>query len=355
MIAPPGLAGVVVADTTVGDLRGEDGFFHYRQHDAVELAARRSYEDVCALLLDGALPRDGSFSAELRSARGVDVDPPVVGSPAAAVRTAVSLLGAAEGMLPVVDLDVAARRRDCVRLIAALPTLVGAVHRRSPVVGRDDLGHGANLLWLLTGEEPDPGVAAALERYLVIALDHGFNTSTFAARVIVSSGADVASAVVGAIGALSGPRHGGAPSRVLDLLDRVSDDDPAGELERLVAGGARVPGFGHRIYRSEDPRATFLRGVASSAGARRYDAALAVERAATELLAPKGLSVNVELWAAVVLDHCGIPRELFTPVFACSRVAGWCANLLEQASDPRVIRPSARYVGPPPPEPVPEV
>ena len=352
MIAPPGLAGVVVADTTVGDLRGDEGFFHYRQHDAVELAARRSFEDVCALLLDGALPRDGSFASELRSARGVDVDVPVVGSPTAAVRTAVSLLGAAEGMRPVTDLDAAARRRDCVRLIAALPTLVGAVHRGSPVVGRDDLGHGANLLWLLTGEEPEPSVAAALERYLVIALDHGFNTSTFAARVIVSSGADVASAVVGAIGALSGPRHGGAPSRVLDLLDQ---DDPLDALDRLVAGGGRVPGFGHRVYRTEDPRATFLRGVASSVGARRHDVAVAVERAATELLAPKGLSVNVELWAAVVLDHCGIPRELFTPVFACSRVAGWCANLLEQAADPRIIRPSARYVGPPPPEPVPEV
>lgn len=350
MIAPPGLAGVVVADTTVGDLRGGEGFFHYRQYDAVALAERRSFEDVCALMLDGALPSDFSFSAELRGVRAIGFDVPVVGSATAAVRTAVSLLGAAEGMRPVVDLDPAARRRDCLRLIAALPTLVAAVHRGSAVAPREDLGHGADLLWLLTEAEPDPAVARALERYLVIALDHGFNTSTFAARVIVSSGADVASAVVGAIGALSGPRHGGAPSRVLALLDGGPP-----ELDRVLAAGGRVPGFGHRVYRTEDPRAVFLREVARSVGAARYDAALEVEAAASARLAPKQLSVNLEFWAAVVLDHCGIPPELFTPVFACARVAGWCANLLEQAADPRIIRPSARYVGPPPPQPVPEV
>jgi citrate synthase len=211
---------------------------------------------------------------------------------------------------------------------------------------------------MLTGEVPDPEVARAVEQYQITTIDHGFNASTFTARVITSTGADVAAAVVGGIGALSGPLHGGAPSRALDLLDDIGT--PANARPYLVDAvqrGEKIMGFGHRVYRTDDPRAVFLRGVAERVGASKIDFAKQVERTVVDVLAElkpgRNLYANVEFYAGVVMDHCGLPRDLFTPTFASSRVIGWCANLLEQAADNRIIRPSARYVGPPPPQPVP--
>ena len=202
-------------------------------------------------------------------------------------------------------------------------------------------------------------MARAIEQYLMLTVDHGFNASTFTARVITSTGADLAAAVVGGIGALSGPLHGGAPSRALDMLDAIGSPDTTDAWVRdAVESGDRIMGFGHRVYKTDDPRSRLLKGVAQRARRRPAEFAVQVEQAVVDTLAElkpgRELYANVEFYAGVVMDRCGLPPELFTPTFASSRVIGWCANILEQAADNRIIRPSARYVGPPPPQPVPD-
>jgi citrate synthase len=265
-------------------------------------------------------------------------------------------------MRPTYDLTVAERRADALRLAAVTPTIVAALHRLArgdePLAPRADLGHAANLLWMCHGVEPAPDVARALDQYLILTMDHGFNASTFTARVITSTGADVAAAVVGALGALSGPLHGGAPSRALDTLDAIGSPDRAPAWIRdAVLRGERIMGFGHAVYRTDDPRSLLLRRVAQGLGGERVDLAVSVERlivdALAELKPGRHLYPNVEFYAGVVMERCGLPQELFTPTFAVSRVVGWTANVLEQADDDRIIRPSARYVGPEPPQPVP--
>jgi citrate synthase len=279
------------------------------------------------------------------------------------VRTAVSLLGAAEGFRPTLDLDHDERRRNALYVCAAVPTLIMAIHRlqrdEEPIAPRADLGYGTNYLWMMAGSEPDPELGRAVEQYQMTTIDHGFNASTFTSRVICSTGADVAAAVVGGIGALSGPLHGGAPSRALDLLDAIGTVENARPyLVDAVSRGERIMGFGHRVYKTDDPRSVFLRGVAERIHAEKIEFAKVVEQTVVDVLAElkpgRNLYANVEFYAGVVMDHCGLPRELFTPTFASSRVIGWCANVLEQAADNRIIRPSARYIGPPPPQPVPD-
>ena len=211
---------------------------------------------------------------------------------------------------------------------------------------------------MLSGVEPDAERARALDQYLVVALDHGFNASTFAARVVASTGADVGSAIVAALGALSGPRHGGAPSRVLDMLDDIGTPDRAEPwITDAVARGERIMGFGHAVYRTADPRSKMLRAVAERLGGPLVDFAVEVEATVERVLADlkpnQRLYANVEFYAAVVMHLCGLPRELFTPTFGVSRIVGWGAQVLEQAQDTAIIRPNARYVGPPPPAPVP--
>jgi len=246
---------------------------------------------------------------------------------------------------------------------AAVPTLIMSLHRLAqglePADPDPELGYGANYLWMLAGEPPDPELARAVEQYQITTIDHGFNASTFTARVVVSTGADVAGSVAAAIAALSGPLHGGAPSRALDLLDAIGTVDNARPyLVDAVTRGERIMGFGHPVYVTDDPRSLFLRSVAERINAAKVDFAKEVERTVVEVLAElkpgRNLYTNVEFYAGVVMDHCGLPRDLFTPTFGSSRVIGWCANLLEQAADNRIIRPSARYVGPPPPQPVPD-
>ncbi|MGQ0433746.1 MAG: citrate synthase [Microthrixaceae bacterium] len=372
--APPGLEGVIVAETSVGDVRGLEGFYHYRQYNAVELAAKLSLEEVWFLLFEGHLPdraeRD-AFAAEIAPLRRVPEG--IVGllpalassskSVMEAVRSAMSMVGASEGYRPTLDIAADERRRNALQMCAVMPSLIMAIHRlqsgQQPIAPRDDLGYGANYLWMLTGEEFDSDKGRAVEQYQMTTIDHGFNASTFTARVICSSGADVAAAVVGAMGALSGPLHGGAPSRALDLLDAIGTAERARPyLIEAVTKGEKIMGFGHRVYKTDDPRSTFLRGVAERIGAEKIDFAKAVEQTVVDVLAElkpgRDLYANVEFYAGVVMDHCGLPRALFTPTFASSRVIGWCANILEQAADNRIIRPSARYVGPPPPEPVPD-
>ena len=199
----------------------------------------------------------------------------------------------------------------------------------------------------------------ALTRYLILTIDHGFNASTFTARVIASTGADMGACIVGAIGALSGPLHGGAPSRALDLLNEIGEADRA---RAVVAGkvtrGERIMGFGHAVYTTTDPRSEMLKETAQGLGGPLADLAVEVEQTVVDVLAElkpgRHLYANVEFYAGVVMALCEVPPEMFTPTFASSRVIGWAANVLEQAEDPKIIRPSARYVGPPPPRPVPE-
>ncbi|CAM5517073.1 citrate synthase/methylcitrate synthase [Streptomyces fumanus] len=366
---PRGLAGVVVTDTEIGDVRGTEGFYHYRQYSAVDLARTRGFEDVWHLLVHGALPdagRSAAFIAETAALRRLPEEvraalPAVAAAgarsgPLAGMRTALSLLGAAHGFRPVYDIDADRRRHDTLVAVAAVPTLITALYRLGrglrPVEPREDLPYAANYLYMLTGEEPDERRARAIEQYLISTIDHGFNASTFTARVIASTGADVAACLAGAVAALSGPLHGGAPSRALDTLDAIGTPDRIDSwIRERVLAGERVMGFGHAVYRTEDPRSRMLREVARGFGGPRVEFAVEVERRVEAILAElkpgRELHTNVEFYAGVVMELCGLPREMFTPTFAAGRVVGWSANILEQAQDSKIIRPAARYVGPP--------
>jgi citrate synthase len=211
---------------------------------------------------------------------------------------------------------------------------------------------------MLSGVDADPRHVRAIEQYLILGIDHGFNASTFVARAVTSTGADLGAAVVAALGSLSGPLHGGSPSRALDTLDAIgSPDDAATWVRDAVAGGQRIMGFGHAVYRTADPRSELLRGVVEDIGGELGRFAIQVEgeveRTLAELKPDRVLRTNIEWYAAVTMDRCGFPRDLFTPTFAAARVVGWCAHALEQHADNRIIRPSSRYIGPPPPQAVP--
>jgi citrate synthase len=369
---PAGLEGVVVAETTVGDVRGQEGFFHYRQYSAVDLAEQRSLEDVWYLMFYGELPgtaASADFAATVRSRRSL---PPGLaallpalaqqGAPLSVLRSAVSVLGAELGWRPTHDLAADELLEQAIGLCAVVPTILATAYRlgqgQAPVPPRADLDFAANYLYMLTGEVPSPAHARAIEQYMILTIDHGFNASTFTARVITSTGADLGSAIVGAIGALSGPLHGGAPSRALDMLDAIGTADRAeAYIRRAVEDGERIMGFGHRVYKTDDPRSLLLRSVMEGLGGPLVTFSQEVERTTVEVLAEmkpgRQLYTNVEFYAGVVMHTCGIPREMFTPTFATGRTIGWSTHVMEQASHNRLIRPAARYVGPPPPQPVP--
>jgi citrate synthase len=368
---PAGLEGVVVAETTVGDVRGREGFFHYRQYSAVELAERRSLEDVWHLLFRGELPDLDASHAFAEAVGRRRVMPPGLstllpalaqrGAPLDVLRTAVSLLGAELGWRPTHDIDTDELYEQALNLCAVVPTILAATHRLAsglePVEPRRDLGVAANYLYMLTGVEPTEQHARAIEQYMILTIDHGFNASTFTARVVTSTGADLGAAVVAAIGALSGPLHGGAPSRALDMLDAIGTADRAeAYIRTAIQNGERIMGFGHRVYKTDDPRSLLLRSVTERLGGPLVNFSQAVERTTVSVLAElkpgRQLYTNVEFYAGVVMHTCGIPREMFTPTFAAGRTIGWSAHVMEQASHNRLIRPAARYVGPPPPQPV---
>ncbi|GAB4006107.1 hypothetical protein GCM10029992_55860 [Glycomyces albus] len=282
-------------------------------------------------------------------------------SPLDGLRTALSAACAARPMRPLLDICDETRLDDALFASAVTPTILTALWRinqgEEPLQPREDLGYAANYLYMMTGEEPSEQSARAVEHYLILTIDHGFNASTFTGRVIASTGADLGAALVGAVGALSGPLHGGAPSRALDALDSIGAADNIdpwirGELE----AGRRIMGFGHNVYKTEDPRSNHLREVADGLDGDIVEFAKTVERRVVEILAEvkpgRKLYTNVEFYAGVVMELAGVPREMFTPTFTTSRVVGWSANILEQAHDTKIIRPRARYVGPPPPQPV---
>jgi citrate synthase len=372
---PPGLRNVVVTETTLGDVRGDEGFYHYRQYSAIDLAKSKSLEDVWFLMFEGHLP-----TAEERDRFAADVAPlrelpeevrtvlPAIATagpafnPLAGLRTALSLLAAVRSLPPLWDADPVRRKADAMLVCAVTPTILAALYRlregQEPLEPRADLTAAANWLYMVTGAEPTAVQAAAIEHYLVATVDHGFNASTFTARVIASSGADVVAAIAGAIGAFSGPLHGGAPDRALASLDEIGTPDRIDAWVRdKVSAGDRIMGFGHAVYRTEDPRSLMLRDIARGLGGDLVDFATTVEQRIVDVLAElkpgRNLYANVEFYAGVVMELCGLPRPMFTPTFTVSRVIGWSANILEQSTDPKIIRPIATYVGPQPPVPVP--
>lgn len=375
IVAPAGLKDVVVADTATGGVRGAEGFYHFRQYSAVELARTRSFEDVCHLMLEGSLPtpeQSAALQARLVEASRLPhgllevlLDVARSGPERASLarlRTAVSHLGAVEGFGPTYGATPEQVRADVLRLVAVVPVVQAAIHRLraglEPLPARPELGAAGSWLWMLTGEEPPEQHRRAVTAYLTSTVDHGFSASTFAARVVTSAGADVASAVCAAIGTFAGPLHGGAPDRALDALDEIGTPDRAREWVReRVAAGERVMGFGHAVYRTTDPRAAMLREVAVGIGGPLVDLAVRVEEevvaALAELKPGRGLHTNVEYYAGVVMELCGIPRAMFTPTFATARVVGWGAHILEQSGSSKIYRPSARYVGPEAPAPLP--
>ncbi|MBA2607440.1 MAG: CBS domain-containing protein [Actinobacteria bacterium] len=373
--APPGLKGVVVAQTELGDVRGDEGFYHYRQYAAPDLAASRTFEDVWHLLIDGDLPDlDGraAFQAEIAPLRHLPTPvlealptiAAIIPAPVAALRTAISLLAGVENLSASLDVDRDRLRADAMRLSAAVPTLIAAIHRLRnglyPIAPDDGLAYASNYLYMINGEVPDLQRARAIEQYMILGIDHGFNASTFVARAVTSTGADLGAVIVAALGSLSGPLHGGSPSRALDTLDAIGAPSRTADWVRNAVGsGHRIMGFGHPVYRTADPRSVMLRGVAQRIGGDLVDFAVQVEaeieRTLAELKPDHKLHTNIEWYAAVVMNECGFPRDLFTPTFAASRVVGWCAHALEQHADNRIIRPSSRYVGPPPPQPVPSI
>ena len=367
---PRGLAGVVVTDTEIGDVRGEEGFYHYRQYSAVDLAQQCSFEDVWHLMFYGQLPtpeQRRAFAEQVRPLRKLSPQLAALlpsladAKPLDGLRTALSFAAADRGMRPLLDTEEDERAADVLFACAIAPTILTALYRlrsgEEPVAPRDDLSHAANYLYMLTGAEPTPEHADAIEKYLISTIDHGFNNSTFTARVIASTGADVGACLVGAIGSLSGPLHGGAPSRALAALEEIGTPENIDAWVRgRVEAGDRIMGFGHAVYRTDDPRSLMLRDVATSLGGDIVDFAKEVERKVVDILAElkpgRKLYTNVEFYAGVVMELCGVPRDMFTPTFAASRLVGWSANILEQARDSKIIRPRARYTGPEAPQPV---
>ncbi|MEC3919945.1 citrate synthase [Nocardia sp. CDC160] len=371
---PAGLRGVIAAETRLSDVRGGEGFYHYRQYSAIELARSCTFEQVWFLMLEGRLPEAAELDEFTKTIAGLrklpdELLPILVAAttgtrfrPMTGLRTALSMLADVLDLPPLWDADPAARGRDALRLCALTPTILAALHRLhrglEPIEPQQNLSTAANWLYQLTGELPDERSVRAIDRYLVATIDHGFNASTFTARVVASTGADIASALIAAIGAFTGPLHGGAPDRALESLDEIGTPDRIDDWVRAkIRNGERIMGFGHAVYRTDDPRSLLLRETAGEFGGARVDFATTVERRVVELLAElkpgRSIYPNVEFYAGVVMELCGIPRPMFTPTFAVSRVVGWTANILEQTESAKIIRPAARYIGPAAPQPVP--
>lgn len=349
----PGLEGVIGAETALSLVDGANGRLLYRGYPIGELVEHGTFAQVAELLWTG----EWRPSAELTASPVPEAvlctlrELPAHAHPMDALRTAISVWGARQRMHwpPTVE-----QARE---LTAVGPSALAAFARLrqglEPVKPNRSLGLAAGFLQQLTGKDPDPGAARALDAYFIVGAEHGLNASTFTARVITSTRSDMASAVVGAIGALKGPLHGGAPAEVVSQLHEIGSPDHAEKWVRdAIERGDRIMGFGHRVYRAYDPRAAALRKVAESMGdmAGWLDLAVKVEdvvlRVLGEMKPGRVLKTNVEYYAAAVLQGVGLPPDLFPATFALARTAGWTAHSIEQASANKLIRPDARYVGP---------
>jgi citrate synthase len=352
----PGLEDVIAAETTLSHVDGEKGQLLIKGYPLETVAGRRSFEWMTAHLWDGLIAepcQESTARAALAAARCRAWD------------QGRDLIARAATLEPLEGLRLLlASLRDgddqphwlvsaaCPVFLAALIRQRGGLEAVAPDAGR---GHAEDFLFMLHGRQPDPAFVHGLETYLVAVCDHGLNASTFTARVIASTRAGLVSSVVGAVGALKGPLHGGAPGPVLDMLDTIGTPDRApGQLRQALEHGDRLMGFGHRIYRVRDPRADVLKEALRHlpAGTSRLAFATEVERIALELLREfkpdRPLDTNVEFYTALLLEALGFPRDAFTGVFAAGRVIGWVAHALEQARTNRIIRPQSRYIGPVP-------
>jgi citrate synthase len=354
-MADTGLEGVIAAETGLSDVDGEGGRLIVKGRELRDLVRETDFAGTAALLWDGLRAGPGgrnAIAAELGRAR------------LEAHRVVPRLLLAVDGLSLVEGLRAGlallpddAEQPPEIRLVGAAPVFTAALHRRAlglaPVAADPTLDHAADYVRMMRGSRPSNAEARAMDTYLVTIADHGLNASTFAARVIASTKAGMVSAVVGALCALKGPLHGGAPGPVLDMLDEIADETRIGPwMEEQVASGARLMGFGHRVYKVRDPRADVLKAAVASlrGGDNRIAFAEAVEKGAVDALARlkpgRRLDTNVEFYTALLLEALGLPREAFTPTFAIGRVLGWTAHVLEQERGGRIIRPASRYVGP---------
>ncbi len=365
-----GLEGVLVAESELSDIDGANGRLVYRGYPIRQLARETTFEEVLYLLWYGRLPdRDerDEFVREMCQER--DVDDAVMETlralaaddedPMAALRTGVSMLSAEDPEPDVTPENPEGLLRKGRRITARLPTVLAAYdrlrHGEEPVAPHDSLPHAENFLYMLTGEEPDEVAAETFDAALILHADHGLNASTFAAMTIASTQADIYNAVVGGIAALSGPLHGGANQDVMRTLIEVdeSDEGPIEWTRRAIEEGRRIPGWGHRVYEVKDPRATILQershALAQSTGESKWcEYTEAIEEYLTDErgLVAKGIAPNVDFYSGSVYYQLGIPVDIYTPIFAMSRVGGWVAHVREYVADNRLIRPRGRYVGP---------
>jgi citrate synthase len=355
-----GLEGVVANESAICYVFGEEGRLIYRGYDIHDLADNSTFEETAFLLLKGDLPTREQlkeFVGQLKAAQKLDKvvqrvikDAPLSAKPMDVLRTAVSAAGLGDPDRH--DNSAAAEYRKAVRLIAQLPTMVAMFHRlrngQKPLAPRRGLSLAANLLYMTSGAAPEAEVEHALDVALILHADHELNASTFAARVIAATLADMHGAVTGAIAALAGPLHGGANTEVMKmLLDIKTPERAEAWIREALDRKQRIMGFGHRVYRTEDPRAAHLRRMSEELGRKAGQAHwFAMQRTIEDMMKrEKGLYCNVDFYSASTYYVMGIPLDLYTPIFAVSRVSGWCAHVLEQHADNRLIRPRAEYVG----------
>ena len=344
----PGLEGVIAFESTIAEPDKEGGALRYRGVDIEDLVGHVSFGNVWGLLVDNR------FNPGLPPAEPYPL-PVHTGDVRVDVQSALAMLAPGWGFKPTLDIEPEEVRENLARAAVMALSFVGQSARGldKPMVPQSEVDKAQTIterFMIRWRGEPDPKHVQAVDAYWVSAAEHGMNASTFTARVITSTGADVAAALSGAVGAMSGPLHGGAPSRVLHMLEGVEEKgDATAYVKGVLDRGERLMGFGHRVYRAEDPRARVLRSAAERLGAPRFEAAAALEKAAlAELQARRPdrvLATNVEFWAAIVLDFAEVPPQMFTPMFTCARTAGWSAHILEQKVTGRLIRPSSRYIG----------
>jgi citrate synthase len=354
----PGLEGVIAFETQIAEPDKDGGSLRYRGVNIEDLVGKVSFAHIWGLLVDG------EFNTGLPPAEPYPI-PVHSGDVRVDVQSAIAQLTPAWGLRPLLDIDDQTARDNLAHVSVMAMSFVAQSARGlgRPMVPESRINEAKTIVerfMIRWREDPDPKHVQAVDAYFGSAAEHGMNASTFTARVIASTGADVAASISGAVGAMSGPLHGGAPSRVLGMIEAVerTGNAPA-YVKSVLDSGDRLMGFGHRVYRAEDPRARVLRRTAKELDAPRYEAAVALEQAALAELRDRRpdriLETNVEFWAAIVLDFAEVPAPLFTSMFTCARLAGWSAHVLEQKKTGRLVRPSARYIGPAPrrPEDVP--